>query len=312
MSAINLASLSRRKVAAAREYLEQDLDDSTLLPTFLAQDPARMQAAMNMIADGTINLMHFFHEHPYQTVIDSATGQQNPRLVSFLDDLIGAYEGSSPNLSRFPEGQSRNLQQPEEKLVGDFEILGAVLSACRSNKADVHVRNSANDPKIIAKVWSAFAKRLEDLQPMQCPEPVRRTFLGGLDILEKLPPSKTRAASASDLACLVHILDTKEQVKAFKRAMEIVFSTPDVDLIYKAGLSLQHLDRFCIRRCALYLMKNSRKEALEEIFEGVPRAVGKAIGYPAIVVKRWYDSGNVGSDLIAWAERQYGPPQKSQ
>ncbi|KAJ6192072.1 hypothetical protein J3E72DRAFT_273729 [Bipolaris maydis] len=312
MSTINLASLNRREIATARKRLEQDLDDSTLLPTFLAQDPARMQAAMEMIADGTINPKHFFHTHPYRVVIDPVTGEQNPQLVSLLDDLIEAYEGSLPNLSRFAEGQSRNSQQPEEKLVGDFEILGAVISACRSDRAVVQVRESANDPETIAKIWGAFAKRLKDLQFVQYPEPVRKTFLEGLDILEKLPASKTRATSASELACLVHVLDTKEQVKAFNRAIEIVFSTHDADLVYKAVPSLQRLDRKCIRRCALYLMRNARKGASTKIFYAVPDAIGKAIGYPARVVEEWYDSGNVGSDLIAWAERQYGPPQKSQ
>ncbi|KAJ5052502.1 hypothetical protein J3E74DRAFT_295593 [Bipolaris maydis] len=271
-----------------------------------------MQAAMNMIADGTINLTHFFHEHPYQTVIDPATGKQNPQLVSFLDDLIQAYGGSFPNLSRFAEGQSRNLQQPEEKLVGDFEILGAVLSACRSDRADVQIRESANDAEIIAKVWGAFAQRLKNVSSMQHTEAVVRTFLGGLDILEKLPASKTRAASASDLACLVHVLDTKEHVKAFNRAIEIGISTHDAELIYKAVLSLQHLNRDCIRRCALYLMKKARRGKSLEIFHAVPDAIGKAIGYPAIVVKEWYDHGGVYTDPITWAEREIGPPQKSE
>jgi hypothetical protein len=114
-------------------------------------------------------------------------------------------------MSRFAEGLFKKSQKPEEQLLGDFDIIGSVLSVCHSNRADPWVRQSATDPELIARSCGAFANRLAALQLKRCPASVSATFLRGLDELENLPSSMAKATSASDFACLVHALSIDGQ-----------------------------------------------------------------------------------------------------
>lgn len=288
---------SAQVVATARASLEQDLDETTLLPVFLGRVPAKIQAAIDMIADGTITSEHFFHDHPFRTVFDLATSEQNPQIVSLLDDLIETYKGSLPDLSPFAEGQFRSSEQPEGQLLDDFDILGTVLSACRSNRADSWIKRSATDPKLIARGWGAFAERLKVIRLTQCSALVGATFLRGLDELAALPPSRARAVSASNFASLVHVLDASKQLEAFKRAIQIVLSTPDVDLLRNAASALGRLELRRIASCARYLMRDACRRATEDAYRAVPEAIGKAIGTSGGVVEKWYDTGATAHQL---------------
>lgn len=185
---------------------------------------------------------NFFYDRPYQKENDPTTGKQNPQTVSLLDDLIESNNSSLPDLSPFAEGQFRSAQKPEEQLLENFDIINSVLSACRSNRANPRIRQLANDPELITRNWSVFAEKLKALHLKSCSGLVDPTFLRGLGEIESLPPSKARAASASDFACLAHVLNVKRQCEAFERAIQVVVSTPDTDLLCIAHISRATLD----------------------------------------------------------------------
>lgn len=277
-------------LATAREDLEQNLDEATLLPIFLGRAPARMRAAMAMIEDGVVTAEHFFHDHPFLTEIDQATGKQIPQNVSLLDDLIKAYKGGLPNLSPFVEGEYVTALQPDEQILKYRGVLDSLLLACRSDSAHPSIRQSANDPELVARGWSAFAIGLVALKLKGRPASVHAALLRGLDELEGLPPSETRAASASDFAHLVHILDIGMQCKAFKRIVQIMDHPSDTKLIYKVASSLEDLDRGNVPYCACYLVDNARTY---NAFHGLPETIGKAVGTKGVMIEEWHDGGRL-------------------
>lgn len=57
---MNLASLDPGKVATARRQLQGNFNGTTLLAVFLFQDLPEMQAAIDIIADGTVFLRSSF------------------------------------------------------------------------------------------------------------------------------------------------------------------------------------------------------------------------------------------------------------
>lgn len=228
-------------------------------------------------------------------MIEPTTGKQLPETVSLLDDLIEINKSSLPDLSSFAESQFVISRQPEEQLVEDFHIIASLLSACRSDRADQWVRQSATDPELIACIWSAFADRLAALHLKKCSTLVGTTLLRGLGELEVLPPSDARAVSASKLACLVHMLDTGEQFESFKRAVRIMLpSTPDADLICNVASSLVHLAPRWVPSGAKFLMNNARTY---RTFHVLPETIGVAVGISGMDIEQWYDRGAIVIDL---------------
>jgi hypothetical protein len=221
--------------------------------------------------------------------------QLTPKIISFLSDLIEINKSSRPDLSLFAEGQFTRAQKPEEQLLEDFDIVHSVLSACRNNRADSWIRQSATNPELIASVWSAFAKRLTTSQYEIRPGFVDEAFLRGLTELETLPLSNARAVSASAFACLVHVLDVDRQYEAFKRTVQIVAATPDTCLICNIASSLIHLEPRSVARYASYLMNNAR---ISGAFHALPEAIGKATGTSGRTIEKWYDDGCLNIELM--------------
>jgi hypothetical protein len=169
-----------------------------------------------------------------------------------------------------------------------------VLSACRSNRADPWVRKSATDPELMARSWGAFANRLAALQLKRCPASVSATFLRGLDELENLPSSMAKATSASDFACLVHVLGIEGQDEAFRRTVQIILSTANTgNLICNVASSLAHLARCWVPSCANYLMNNSPNHILDALAE----AIGKVVGKNGRTIEIWYKRGMLFFEL---------------
>jgi hypothetical protein len=243
-----------------------------------------------MIADGFVTSEHFFHHHPFLTEIDRMTDKQIPQDVSLLDDLIEISRSRLPDLSRFAQGLFRKSQKPEEQVLEDFDLIGSVLSACRSNTADPWVRQSATDPEVMARSWGAFANRSAALQLQRCPASVRATFLRGLDELENLPSSMAKATSASDFACLVHVLGIEGQNEAFRRTVQIILSTPNTgNLMCNVASSLVHLARCWVPSCASYLLNNSPNH----IYDALAEAIGKAVGKDDRTIEIWNNKGKL-------------------
>lgn len=115
-------------------------------------------------------------------------------------------------------------------------------------------------------------------------------FMNVLNELSAPTPSRARAVSASDLAFLVHLLAYSRQVEAFKRAVQIVFSTPDMDLICNAASALGRLDSRCISSCVRYLMEEPYRNVTPDAFYTVPEVIGKALSLSGRVVEQWYDT----------------------
>jgi hypothetical protein len=286
---------SVREVAIARRSLEQDLDETTLLPIFLGRVPARMQAAIDMITSGRIKSEHFFHDHISRVMIDPTTREQMPETVSLLDDLIDLNKSSLPNLSSFAESQFVVSRQPEEQLLDNFQVIASLLSACRGEGADPRIRRAAGDPELIARMWSAFAERLAALHLKKCSTLVGTFLLRGLDELEILQPSRARAVTASQFACLVHMLDTSEQFVAFKRTVRIVLTTTsNTELICNAASSLVHLAPRWIPRGAGFLMNNARTDGA---FYDLPKAIGTSFGKTGRDIEKWFDRGCLNIEL---------------
>jgi hypothetical protein len=78
------------------------------LLVFLGRVPARIQAAIDMIADGSVTAEHFFHDHPSLTEIDLMTGKQIPQDVSLLDDLVKLVKAAFPTCLDLQRAYSRN------------------------------------------------------------------------------------------------------------------------------------------------------------------------------------------------------------
>ena len=313
MAVMSLASRDPKAVATTRRHLQIDLDNRKLLRVFFSLDYTSMLVAIEMIADGTINSTHFFHKPPCQVGIDSANSAQVPYFVSFLDYLIEFYT------RYFPPSK-----QPEEDLIDDIEIIFMVLSACCSYQADIQIRELANDPDIIANIWHVFAQRLKNLplDVTQYPLPIQiwvdKTFMRGLEELERLPPSMIRAASASKLAGSAHTLaKPRERRIAFYRLFEILLSTPNIGLIRKAVLSIRHLEHLTDLRpnsfgtIAWRLIDKTYKTASFQIYRAVIKAIGELIGYDEIVVEQWYNECWSRAHPEPWARRRYGSTYRS-
>ena len=108
-------------------------------------------------------------------MIDWATAEKILQPVSFLDDLMNAYKYSIPDLPPFGEGKSKDKLYLENRLENDFEMVSAVLSACRSDGADVLIRRSAANPEI--SYWETLGRFQETTNVRPCGSniPPRRT-----------------------------------------------------------------------------------------------------------------------------------------
>jgi hypothetical protein len=108
---------ARDEIDEARDDIEADLDFATMCSALEVGVPARVAAAISLVADGTVGPGEFFHPHPV------AGGQ-----TCVIDNLLGMYASSyRPDLSQFQEGLAPTRI---ERLSGDMDCLRRLLTAC--------------------------------------------------------------------------------------------------------------------------------------------------------------------------------------
>jgi hypothetical protein len=107
----------RNALGEARDDIEADMDFATLCSALEVGVPARVRAAISLIADGTAGPDEFFHAH------SEGSGQ-----TSVIDSLLQMYASPHrPDLSQFQEGLAPTRF---ERLSSDIDCLQQLLTAC--------------------------------------------------------------------------------------------------------------------------------------------------------------------------------------
>ena len=287
-------------IKSARADLEKNLDAYTLVPTFVAGDPARIAAATAMIADGTVPSNFFFHDQSHLSESDPYAGPSTSRR-SVLDELVDTYSEHRPDLSAFKEGQGKPAPTPEKLLLSDVKTFHDVLGASRSGDADPEIRAAATDPSIAAKSWGMFAKRAGSLSSEHHSEAIRSMYSDGLKSVAALPPSVDRAAAAREFAGSAGLLDKDQQRDAYKTAIGLIADTPPhiLDrsqsgrLLQESASSLSSLHESAIPGAANYLMGKPRGSGFHE----VPAGIAQALGVNGRDVEKWHDQGRLNIEI---------------
>jgi hypothetical protein len=101
----------------ARADIRANMDFVTVCSALEVGVPARVSAAISLIADGTVGPGDFFHAH--------AEGGRSASVIRNLIDVYGSPH--RPDLSRFQEGLAPTRL---ERLSGDIDCLRQLLAAC--------------------------------------------------------------------------------------------------------------------------------------------------------------------------------------
>jgi hypothetical protein len=237
----------------ARADIRADMDFVTVCSALEVGVPARVSAAISLVADGTVGPGDFFHAH------SGASGQ-----VCVIDNLIDLYGSPHrPDLSRFQEGLAPTRV---ERLSGDVDCLRQLLAACAQSPhpeiqdaarryevapACMFIRRAASMPQehhaeainLVAPMLgellhklaqghavpqiSTVAKELKDgLNAAIHPDACQTYHSYGLRILAHQPVSAERTASAFVFLNLARLLPQEHQQDAVDAARQLLREMP--------------------------------------------------------------------------------------
>lgn len=260
----------------ARDEIKNDLDFATLGAALHAGVPARVQAVISLIADGTVSSEHFFHE-------DAKTGERH----SVIDDLLELYRSwHRPDLSRFPEEQTPLSRA--EQLASDIDCFKGLLSASQNERAHPEIQDAAKSDDYMVDAARLFIDRAASLPAQDHADAFK--LLGPMldEVLEKpahetkpriddlmatldrvytvrlhpdarqfchsyslkfaaqQPPSQEAIEQAESLVQSAALLPVEHQQTAYKTAVELITKMPQAAFDHMAQIDgLSHPLRAC-------------------------------------------------------------------
>lgn len=175
-------------VDQARAEIARDLDFATLCAALHTGLPAKIQAVLSLIADGTVKPEHFFHDESAPTERDR----------SIIDDLLALYNKNSrrPDLSRFIEGWGQKAQSDVERLSSDMACFRALLAACQDERAHPDIKDAATRYDYILAAACTFIHRAAPLTEKLRADPINLVEPMLCELLDRLSQRVRIAQSA--------------------------------------------------------------------------------------------------------------------
>lgn len=175
-------------MATVRDDIVRNLSFDTIMPIFVARDPTRIAVAISLIANGMVSFENLS-----------------------LTELVDMYGMPPPNLTLFSE---RRDNTPVQYLLEDVETFLAVLSACRSRRADRSLRTQSLDPDLTAAGWGTFFRRAVSSPQASHSELIRQMLRRGLEAIIILPASDARDTCVQNFIRSIALLEANEQEQA--------------------------------------------------------------------------------------------------
>jgi hypothetical protein len=237
----------------ARADIRADMDFVTVCSALEVGVPARVSAAISLVADGTVGPGDFFHAH--------AEGGRRACVIDSLRDVYGSPH--RPDLSRFQEGLAPTSV---ERLSGDIDCLRQLLAACAQSPhpeiqdvarryefvpAHLFVQRAALMPQehhaeavnLVAPMLdellhklaqghavpqiSAVADELGEALSAETHPDARQAFHSyGLQFLAHQPDSPEKAARAVGFVRTAQLLPREHQQDAIKTALQLLVGIP--------------------------------------------------------------------------------------